>query len=307
MKKVIVTGATGFLGKKLVNDLLKNSVEVYAIVRDIAKANKFDNSENLHIVQCNMNQYYKLDQLINEEKLDTFYHFAWEGTAGCKRENYSIQLNNVKCSCDALYAAKRMKVKKFIFAGSIIEYEAEKSIEKDISKVNMSSIYGLAKRNAKNMIKVISKNIGMNCSILNISNIFGVGEKSERLINYIINNLMNNKKVRLSPCKQLYDFIYIDDAIEAIKLVGEKGRDLEEYYIGNPKPKKLLDFVNEIGEICNKKELLVIGAIEFNGISLTYKEFNTESLFKEFNFTTKVTFKEGIKKTIEWYKKGMIE
>lgn len=303
MKNVIITGANGFIGSNLVKKLSNNKVKIYAIVRNKEKAKNILGLNNVNIIECEMCDYSKLNRLIVEDEIDAFYHFAWDGHSGDKRFDYELQLSNINYTCDAVKLAKSLRCKRFVFPGSLIEYEYKKTLEKEFYDVGIGNIYGIAKMTARNMGQVLAKNIGIDFIPTTISNIYGVGEKADRLFKSTLKKLIKGEKTSFTECEQMYDFIYIDDAIEAFYLIGDNGKAFKNYYIGNVKPKKLKEYICEIRDCVDKNAKLGFGDIPFNGMSLEYNEFDTYSLYDDFKFEPKFSFKEGILKTKKWLEK----
>ena len=306
MKTAIVTGANGFVGSALVRELILKGVNVYAVVRNKDKCADLNNFKNITIIECEMSDYKNLNHYICKKNIDVFYHFSWDGTVGDKRSDYTLQLRNVEFTCDAVKAAKKMNIKKFVFAGSIIEYEYEKCIKEKYFDIGINNIYGISKITARNMAEVLANSIGVDFIPTIISNIYGVGEVSDRLFKNTLKKMLNGEKTSFTTCEQLYDFIYIDDAVRAFYLVGKYGEKFKNYYIGNKEPKKLKEYITQMKDCANKNCQLGFGDIQYKGISLTYKEFDTYSLYNNFTFEPQVSFSEGIKKTIGWLK-GMKE
>lgn len=127
MKKAIITGATGYIGKNLAIKLLNENKEVYIVVRNKIKAKKiFEDYPEINIVECQLDKISELFDVFSEKKIDTFYHFAWEGVASNKRSSYKEQLKSVALTCRCIEFADSINCNKFIFAGSIMEYEYKK-------------------------------------------------------------------------------------------------------------------------------------------------------------------------------------
>jgi nucleoside-diphosphate-sugar epimerase len=99
--------------------------------------------------------------------------------------------------------------------------------------------------------------------------------------------------------------MYIDDAVQAFYEIGLKCKTNTNYYIGNKSPRQLKNFIIEMRNVVNKDLDLGFGDVLFNGISLSYKEFNTSILYDELEFKTMVSFKEGIERTVRWLKLGL--
>lgn len=301
MKTAIVTGANGFVGSWLVRELIKNGFFVYAIVKnESSDLRDLDQLKNVQIIYCELQEILDLDDKLNIDRIDLFFHFAWAGTSGMDRANYELQLNNVQYTCDAVKAAKKLKCEKFVFAGSIMEYESMSYVPEDGADPGLANIYSTAKLSANFMAKTLAVHLGLSYISIIISNIYGVGETSKRLINTTIEKFLNKEKTDFTAGTQLYDFIYIADAVRAIYLAGELGLPYTNYYIGNPRPKPLKEFIMEMRDCIDKDMELSFGGIPFNGPYLKYTEFDTGKLQKEFNFHPEISFQEGIKKTVEW-------
>lgn len=299
MKNVIITGANGFLGSNLVKNLASNRIHVYAFVRN-KQSVKLKDNENITIIECPMNEYEHFDCNIIKEPIDALYHFAWDGTAGSKRADYNIQLKNVKYTCDAVKLAKELNVKKFIFVGSIIEFEYLKCVQSGKNDNRINNMYGIAKLMSREMARILAENVNIEFVQTTISNIYGPGETSPRLLNSTLRKMLNGEKTSFTSCEQLYDFIYIDDAMKAYYLVGESGVKDKNYYIGNKNPRKLKEFIYEMRECIDSSLPLGFGEIPFCGVSLEYTEFNTGLLYDELKLETSFDFKKGLLKTIEW-------
>lgn len=303
MRVAIVTGAGGFVGNAVVKALASKKIKVYAVVRECSRDIDWGNDLNIITIRCDMENYSRLPEMIEEKNIDVFYHFAWSGTAGIMRGNEDKQLENVKYSCVAVKTATDMGIKKFVFASSIMEYEMELVLQSE-NNSSMGSIYSIAKKTANYMCRVLANNFNIEYVAGIISNIYGPGEISPRLINTTIRKLINKEETAFSPGEQLYDFIYISDAADIFVEIGEHGKNNKSYYVGNRKQRKLKEFLYEIGEVVAPNTELGIGKMDFNGISLKYKEFDVESTFGELGCVCKVDFKDGIKRTMEWIKEN---
>ena len=106
MKTAVVTGANGFVGSAVVNELLSNNYKVYAVVRN-NHADRLSDLDNVEIVNCELSDIDRLPGQITE-KCDVFYHFAWSGSAGKDRANTRLQLDNVQWSVESIRAAKKL-------------------------------------------------------------------------------------------------------------------------------------------------------------------------------------------------------
>lgn len=304
MKKVIVTGANGFIGTALCKELTKQNIEVIAVVKD-EKADILDIEllNRIRIVYCDLSAFRNLAQIILDRDIDILYHFAWIGSAGSMRGDSDIQLANVKYTCDTVKACKDMRCKRFVFASSLMEYEIEAFMETDmIPEVN--TLYSSAKLAADYMARTLAGSMGLDYIRAVISNIYGPGELSSRLINTSIRKMLDGEHCAFSPAEQAYDFIYITDAVEAFIAIGEKGIANKAYYIGSRQIRPLKEFLYDLRDQIDPSIEIGIGEIPFNGVSLTYTEFDIHAVKNDTGFIPQIGFKEGIKNTVAWIKEN---
>jgi UDP-glucose 4-epimerase len=301
MRKAIVTGATGFLGARLVRELAERGTEVIAVARcENSDTTALKQYSGVKIVYCPLEEMAGLPDLVEDRDIDVFYHLAWAGTSGAERGDIRLQLGNVQAACDAVKAAAEMGCSKFVNAGSIMEYEVMQYILKDGSAPGMGCIYSSAKQAADFMAKTLAVNLKVSYVNAIISNIYGPGEKSERLVNTTLKKFLNNERASFTRGQQLYDFIYITDAARAFYLIGEKGKCCNSYYVGNREPHILKEFIIRMRDAVDNKIELNFGEIPFQGALLKYDEFDMSKLSRELGFVPEVTFEQGIGNTIEW-------
>lgn len=301
MKRVIVTGANGFVGSAVIRELIKNDVEVLAlchkipekkIISDLITYKKFELSKIEELKDIVINDYY-----------DTFYHFAWAGSAGSDRSDTKLQLQNVQWTIDALNFAKSIGCKRFVCAGSIIEYETMRACYTDGNKPGLGYIYGSAKMSAHSMSMSIAANIGIDLIWAEITNAYGVGEISSRLINTSIKKIINKENPQFTSGTQNYDFVYIDDVARAFYLIGKNGKPFHSYLIGSGNARPLKEFLLEMKESIAKDVDFIFGDVPFTGVNLDLSIFDTKKTEKDTGFKAEISFAEGVKRTYEWLKK----
>lgn len=303
MKKAIITGAGGFIGYALTKRLLEENVEVYAIIRSYKEQwREYEKLSACHVIICDMNEIDSLINLISERIFDVFYHLAWQGVSTEESNNLDIQLTNVRNTAKAVETAKMLECKKFVFASSIMEYELEKLMKTKLP-AGKRNIYRAAKKMATAVARIYCNDHSIEFCTALITNVYGPGEFTNRFIITTLRKMCKNEKILLSEAKQLYDFCFIDDAVSILFLIGKNGKNNCSYYVGEAVPKPLKEYIMQMKESVEGEMELVFGANEdFIGISLNYDEFDIHSSEKEFNYKCKVSFEEGIKRTIMWLK-----
>jgi len=300
MKKAIVTGASGFIGSALINELQENGVNVIAIARNKnSNIDKIKDCKNLRIIFCELSDISSIFNQIKKENIDTFFHLAWDGTAGDGRFDQKLQSLNVQYTIDAVKFAHAIGAKRFIGAGTIMEYEAEAAIHNNGNLIAPSYIYGISKFYAHSMSKIIAGNLGIEHIWPVITNAYGVGELSPRLINSSLRMILKGENLQFTSGEQNYDFVYISDVSKALYLIGLYGRPFYEYLIGSSHAKPLKEFIIEMCNIFRYNKFR-FGDIPYSGVNLPIEVFDTSITEKDTTFRARISFAEGIKKTVEW-------
>ena len=305
MKRVILTGGTGVVGNAVVRELLEHEVEVFTVVRpgyhERGRISRLTGM-NVHIVECDIREIYKLPDSLPVRGFDAWYQFAWDGLFFEELTDYTKQVMNIKYLLDAVSIAAEVGCSKFIGAGSVSQYELQ-ATKGQPTIGDKHKVYKTAKLCCEYMGRSVAGDLGIQFIWPIITNIYGAGESSPRLINSMIRNLLAGRHQSLSEGNQLYDFIYITDAAKAFHLIGEYGRQDRIYTVAQGQVRPLKDFMNVIRDIVAPKTKLGFGEKDFNGVYLPAEAYDISSLVEDTGFSASISFEEGIRKTTEWIKK----
>lgn len=304
MKKVIVSGANGFLGSALVRELLAHKIEVIALVREgHTDRLQSEAEQNPLLILCPFDLRHATEA---KERLlncmaDTFYHFAWEGSAGPARADTRLQLDNAQWTVDCLRLAKEVGCKRFVNAGSIMELETIKAVWKEENRPGPGYIYGGGKLAAHTMCKSVAAQLDIELLWAVITNAYGVGERSPRMVNTTIQKCIRGEAPQFTAGTQNYDFVYIDDVARAFRLIGENGKPFCEYKIGSSEAKPLKEFLLEMKEAIAPELDFIFGDIPFTGVNLPLEDLDCRKTEEDTGFRAEISFREGCRRTRDWW------
>lgn len=306
MKKAIVTGANGFVGGATLRELVRHGYEVWAV----GHQNHFPNVPEhpcVHKVSCDLADMKTLTGKIPTGEYDLFYHFAWAGSAGPARADTALQLNNVQWTVDALRTAKELGCHRFVAAGSIVEHETMAAAYTQGNRPGMGYIYGSGKLAAHTMCMSVAANIGIELVWPEITNAYGVGERSPRLVNTTIQKCIRGEVPQFTAGTQNYDFVYIDDVARAFRLIGENGKPFHEYLIGSSSARPLRNFLEEMQQAIAPELTFSFGDVPFTGVDLPLAAFDCTETERDTGFRAQVGFAEGCKRTCDWWRGVLAE
>lgn len=232
--KIVITGATGFLGQALCKELKESGHEITAILRpesrEKARDLKADNIISLPLEE--------LESLTGE--YDVFIHLAWNGSGGDARNDYRIQLSNLTYLEAALKAAKKCGCSKFIGAGSQAEYGVVHGKAKEDETVpHPFMMYGAAKLACSHLGRVLAVQLGITFIWPRIYSVYGPRENDPTLLGYVARTLREGNVPELSACENMWDFMYITDFTRAMRILVEHPNAEGIYHVASGEQRSL--------------------------------------------------------------------
>lgn len=300
MKRVIVTGANGFIGKTLTAALLEKGVEVWAVVRHAEKMAGIE-SEILHIVEAGFDHYGQLSEQIETREFDACFHLAWNGTWGEPFKNYALQLDNAKYACDMLVQAVKLQCRRFILCSTTVQLEALKYMLSDMGKPRFSCIYGTAKNTASMLCRIEAEQLGIGWNTAVLSSVYGVGDQSRMIENVLIQSFLAGTPPKLATGENHYDCTYVDDAVSGLIAIAERGAINRTYYVGHRQLRTFREIVCEIRDVLAPDMELKFGEYPDSTV-LDYSLIDVDALYRDTGFEPVVPLSEGILKTARWLK-----
>ena len=301
MKKIAITGASGFIGQHLLLHYLEKGAQVCAIVPDPETLEEYQKKyKNLEVVKVYFEDFDKISEMAKIRDIDIFYYLAWGGY-GKATNDYTAQIQNIKPICDAVNEASKMACKRFLFSTSFSEYMINEHEQLTHNAGAHCNVYGAAKQAARVMAHATAAQKGVPFLCVAFANTFGVGDRSHRSTNLFIHKLLNDEALDLTEGIHLYDWNYIEDTIRGLVLAGEKGKTDSVYYIGSNQLRPLKDIVGEVRDILAPNVEIRLGTYKEN-FHVDYSSIDVTKLYRDTGYRAKWNFKDAVLKTAEWVK-----
>lgn len=302
IENVIITGATGAIGTALCNKLIENGKNVYVICRpDSKRIDAIPVSEKVHIIFCDLSDLQMLPELINI-RIDAFYHFAWANTFGSGRNDMDSQIKNIQYTIDAVKVANKLGCKVFIGAGSQAEYGRVEGVLRPDTPTFPENGYGIAKLCAGRMSRIECEKKGIEHIWVRILSIYGPHDGKNTMISSTIEKLLKGQVPELTEGIQQWDYLYSEDAAEALYLCALYGKNNAVYPLGSGKAYPLKEYIVTIRNIIDPSLKLGIGVIPYGPLQVMHLQADISALQKDTGFCPRYSFSEGIQRTIDWQK-----
>ena len=337
-KKILVTGAAGFIGFHLCEKLMKEGFDVVGLdnINDYYDVNlkygrlvelgihkneaeQFLNKtsssiygQKLSFIRMNLEDYENLPKLFENENFDIVCNLAAQAGVRYSIENPRAYIDsNIQGYLNVLECCRHYSVKRLVYASSSSVYGNSNSVPfKESDNVDHPiSLYAATKKSNELMAHTYSHLYNIQTIGLRFFTVYGPWGRPDMALFLFTDAIINNKPIKVFNHGNLSrDFTFIDDIIDGIFATlikdSKENSNYQLYNIGNSSPVKLMDFINEIeqstGKIA-KKEML---PIQPGDVNQTYAD--VAKLENEFDYQSKTPIKIGVSRFVDWYKEYYI-
>lgn len=301
MGRVIVSGATGFIGYHLVRELLGHGDEVYAICRqNSANLGRIREFGNVRVIVCGLGEIGQLYEKCKERGFDVFYHLAWQGASGNARMDSVVQANNMKGMLEAVKSADLLGCSKFVATGTVCEYQCRAIVEKNIQPP--SAFYLLAKEASYKMVKIECLKRGIPLVWCTFYHPIGKYNKPDQFIASVILKLMKNESPQVGPADKWFDIIDVEDLSRGLYLAGKKELQEDRYFIGSGNPRILKEYLEDIRVFVNAEVGFQYNAYSDDGLPMEQEWLDAVPFMEAAGFRPNISFLESLERMCKWLK-----
>jgi dTDP-glucose 4,6-dehydratase len=309
-QQLLITGGAGFIGANFIAYLLRHTDYCITNIDALTYAGREENisgfkySKRYRFIKGDITE---RDQLMMafDKKYDAIIHFAAETHVDRSiNDPYPFIKTNVYGTLNLLQTVLTGKAHKMIHISTDEVYGSLSHADPPFteeSNVAPNNPYSASKASADLLVRSFYKTHGLPLVITRCSNNYGPMQHPEKFIPKIITNALNNQEIPLyGDGLNIRDWVYVEDHCRAIHLVLEKGTAGEVYNIGGSEEKTNREVIEAILEQMGKDASLIKYVADRKGHDRRYA-MDSSKIKRELGWEPSVSFKQGIKKTIDWY------
>lgn len=306
-RTILITGATGFIGSQLAQQLLESDCVVCVIVRPQSDTWRIAHLLGNPFLKVYGDRTEEIERIFLEQKIDCVVHLA---AKYIKQHSTPAEVNelmaaNVVFPATLLEVMRQNNARSIVTAGSFFEYDLSgHSALTESSPLKPYNLYARTKLILNDIIKDYTGWYGMACAHLRLFSSYGPKD-NDKLFSYLIKNLLNKRPVQLTPSKQQWNFTYVSDVVNAFMraieycLLMKSG--YEVFNIGQTKAVSIESVVNIL-----ERQLAISGLVRYDKPyppnEIFYVSCDGEKARKQLGWEAKTGIEEGLRKTVDYYR-----
>lgn len=300
--RVLITGATGFIGSHLARTLVREGNTVYAVVRENSATWRIDDIlPSIQLIREDLLSGNDLGKQFGDIQPDVCFHLAWYAEPG----RYLDAIENVtmlKASLDLVTYLHEAGCKRLVVTGTCFEYDVTLGRLSEETPLRPDSIYGATKAALYLVLEQVTRKVEIDFTWARLFNQFGPYEDRLRLVPSVIEALLENESAKVTRGEQIRDFLHVTDVASAL-IAASRSEATGAVNIASGNATSVRDLVVMIGEILGRTELIEIGAIPYRQAEPMRVVADNQKLLRNIGWRPSFTLEGGLRDTVEWWKK----
>lgn len=300
--KILITGATGFIGSFLLSKLISEGHTIAILIRKESYDWRIREAiSNCQVIYVNYDSIENCENEILAFNPELVYHIGWSGVGNDQRNNETMVSKNIDFTLVLVKILLKSNVKTFVGLGSQAEYGPYHSAINESFATNPTTLYGIAKLCAYNILKYFLGKSNIRFCWLRLFSSYGPKDNDIWLIPYLTNSISKGIKPSLTKGEQIWDYIYIDDVITALLAVGFSNNASGIYNLGSGIGHSLKMIITLIRDKVNPEIELGFGEVPYRNDQVMVLKADNTRLCLETGWSPETSINEGLEKTINWF------
>jgi len=301
MKRVLVTGAAGFIGRYCLSPLIACNYEVHCA--DLTLPQEDNPGVHWHVADLLNPQ--QVQEVMAQVRPTHLLHLAWY----TKHKEYWHSLENlrwIQASLDLLQQFYKYGGRRIVVAGTCAEYDWRYGYcSENVTPLSPATLYGICKHSLQTILTAFAEQTGLSAAWGRIFFLYGPNEHPDRLVSSVIRSLLKNETARCSHGNQIRDFLYVEDVADAFVAL----LDSEVFgtvNIASGEPRKLKRIIYNIADKLNKYKLIELNALPVSADEAKVLIADISRLTTDVGWSPKLNLDQGLDLTINWLKEQLL-
>ena len=301
--RILVSGAAGFVGSHLTRRLLAEGYTIGVILRRSSDTRRIsDVVPMLQVFWADLEDLSRVRRELIEFAPDCAVDLAWRGVGNAQRNDLD-QMRNLRSGFEFLQVLKAAGCRTFVGLGSQAEYGPCGCAISENYPTNPTTIYGLAKLCCSLRTREFCASNGLRFVWLRLFSCYGPGDETRWLIPYVTLALLRGDRPALTPGEQRWDFIHVRDVVEAILCVLRNDQAEGVFNLGSGEAPSLRSTIEYLRDLIDRSLPLGFGEVAYRPDQVMLLQADISRLATTTGWRPRVGLSEGLRETVEWYRR----
>jgi nucleoside-diphosphate-sugar epimerase len=297
--KVLLTGATGFIGSHVARGLVRNGHEVHAVIRANSDQHRIqDLLPLLRVVNADVLDAPALAAHVQRIRPECCFHLAWYVEPG----KYLSAPQNLDFLCASVELAKALaaaRCRRLVAAGTCFEYDTDLGTLSESSATRPRHLYSASKLALYTALDAFARTVNLEFAWTRFFYQYGPFEDPRRLVPHVIYSLLRGETAKLTAGEQVRDFLHVEDVADAVCRVADS-RLTGAVNIGSGKPVTVREIAMSIGRQLDRTDLLALGAQPYAPQEPMKVLADNTKLRQGTGWQPRFDLDAGLRQTIDW-------
>jgi UDP-glucose 4-epimerase len=300
--RVLVTGATGFIGSYVVRRLVADDdVEATFLARASSDPWRFaEVLPKLTRLDVDLGDGEKLTAALATARPDVVVHVAWKGVGNADR-NAPVQMENLADTLALIRAAHAAGARAFVGLGSQAEYGPQTGALAETAPTQPTTLYGVTKLSTSHFARHACGELGMRYAWVRVFSTYGAMDNPSWMIPSLVLQLLAKKKPPLTLGAQRWDYLHVSDAADAIGKVALTDDATGVFNLGSGEAHTIRSIVERIRDAIDPSLPLGFGEVPYRPDQVMHLEAKIDRL-RAVGWSPKMTLERGMAETVAWYR-----
>jgi nucleoside-diphosphate-sugar epimerase len=301
--RCLVTGASGHLGSFLIERLVKEGAEVFALVRPESDLWRLaDVIDRITIIRAELGDVSSVAGEVADAGAEVVFHLAWQGVTSASR-NDPAQTDNVIAGLTLFDVARAAGCRVWVGIGSQAEYGPSEDVLTEDTPLQPVTAYGTSKLKLGQLTKQLSESSGVRYVWLRLLATYGPKDDERHLLPSAIRSLVAGERTKLTAGDQRWDYLYVEDAANAIYQTAINEDAQGVFNLASGETHVIREIIERVRDLIDPSLRLQFGELPYSSDQRMRLAANIDRLVTATGWRPEVGIEEGLKRTVDWYKR----